>query len=144
MAGIQYNPLVNGVAYDWSHVIINVLGRTVIGVKSLDYAENQDITDNYGAGIRPTTRGYGNIKCTCKLTLTTEEVLALEQLSVTGSLQDIPMFDITVQYMSYPTYPITDYIKNCQFKNNDRKLKQNDMEFPIELEIIASHVLWNQ
>ena len=79
--GIQYTPLVNGLAYSWSNVIVNVLGRTLIGIDAIDYEEKQDMSDNWGAGVYPVSRGFGNRKATCKITLYQEEVIALEQLS---------------------------------------------------------------
>ena len=145
MGGINYQPLINNVAYDWSDVIVNIMGHTFIGISSIEYEEKQDKQDNFGAGRRPVNRGYGNIKATAKITLFQEEVLALEALVPgDGTIQDLPTFDIIVMYMSNPSLPIKDVIKNCQFTNNVRTLKQNDMNVEVAFELITSHILWNQ
>ena len=54
------------------------------------------------------------------------------------------MFNITVQYTDYISAPVTDYVMNCQFTNNKRTLKQNDMNTKVEIEVITSHIMWNQ
>jgi hypothetical protein len=143
MGYIVYNPLINGVAYDWANISIRILGHTVIGVESIEYSDDQEIKDNFGAGVRPVNRGYGNITTTAKITLFMEEVVSLQQLSVTGNLQDIPEFDIIVQYASKPTSIVTDIIRMCKFKSNKRSPKQNDTNITVDIDLITPKIDWH-
>ena len=55
---MAFQPLVNGTAYSWSQITVNILGVPVAGVSAVSYTEEQEMQDNYGAGNRPTSRGY--------------------------------------------------------------------------------------
>ena len=140
---IEYNQLINGHAYDWSNIVINIMGTVVTGISSIDYSQEQDMQDNWGAGINPVSRGYGNRKATAKLTLYMEQLVALQTASLTGNIQDIPEFDIVVMYLSTPSIPKTDIIKNCRFKNNVRGIKLNDMNVTVDCDILCSHIIWS-
>ena len=141
MSGIKYNPLINGTAYDWSNIIINIFGRTIIGVSKISYDETQDMEDTWGAGVNAVNRGFGNKVATASITLYQEEVQALQ--TIASTIQDIPEFDITVMYASDLTNIKTDVIKNCRFKNNKRDMSQNDMNSEVEIELLTSHIEWD-
>jgi hypothetical protein len=55
-------PLINGTAYDFSQIIVTILGVPVASVSSIEYSEEQEKTNNYGAGNRPVSRGQGAIE----------------------------------------------------------------------------------
>jgi hypothetical protein len=139
--GIKYQPLINGQAYDWSNIVCTLLGNVAIGISKIDYEVKQDMTDNWGAGINPVSRGFGNRKATASITLYMEEMEALQTL-IGGNVQDIPEFDILVQFYTNPLAPVTHTLKNCRFTNNFRKINQNDMNVSIECELIVSHILF--
>ena len=40
--------LVNGIAYDYTQIIVNILGLPVIGISSVNYTEEQEKTNNFG------------------------------------------------------------------------------------------------
>lgn len=135
-------PLINGVEYDWASVVLAINGVPVTGIQAISYGDKQDRANIYGAGRYPVARGSGRISCTAKITLLSSEVVALQSQSITHRLQDIAPFDITVSYLPDAGIIHTDKIRNCQFVENKRDMKEGDMSIPVELELIVSHIEW--
>lgn len=136
-------PLINGTRHSWASVKINLLGRTVTGVTSIEYDDTQEKTNNYGAGIYPVSRGYGRYEATAKITLAAYEVDAIIAAAGGARLQAIPAFDVVIAFV--PTGQdqlVTHYIRNAEFKNNKRSAKEGDTTLPVELELIVSHIDW--
>jgi hypothetical protein len=136
--------LINGIAYSWSDINVNILGVLVSGISAINYEDEQEIEDNYGAGRLPVSRGYGEIKTTGSITLHVEEVVALQKVIPTGRLQDIPPFDIPVTYLPVSGVVTTDILKNVQFKKNVRNPKQGDKKIEVEIPLIISHIIWGK
>jgi len=140
------NPLVNGRAYDWAQVFVKASQGSMpfFGIKSIKYDDTQEMENNYGAGNMPVSRGYGNYSATASITLTMEEIEKLQQGIPSGRLQDYPEFDVTVSFVHTEQAKIVNHvIRNCKFKNNGRDMNQNDKEFATELELLVSHIDWN-
>ena len=53
-------PLVNGTNYSWANVTLILFGVPVTGVTEISYSAKQKKENNYGAGVEPVSRGYGN------------------------------------------------------------------------------------
>lgn len=138
----QYAPLINGTAYSWSQIVLNILGTQVAGVTSISYNETQEMQDNFGAGNRPVSRGYGRIQAEGSLTLHAEEVEALQAAVTTGRLQDIPEFDVVVSYLPEGGNIVSHTLKNCRFRTNVREVSEGDMAIEVELELQVSHINW--
>jgi hypothetical protein len=135
-------PLINGKSYEWSDIVLNILGVPVVGITSIEYSEKQDMQNVYGAGRRPVSRGYGKIEPTAKITLLMEEVEAIQAAIPTGLLMDIPEFDIVVAYVDSALVSRVHKLRNARFMNNDRKANTGDTSLPVELDLILSHVEW--
>ena len=133
-------PLINGVEYDWASVVLAINGVPVTGITAISYGEKQDVSNIYGAGRYPVARGKGRITPTAKITLLASEVLAIQSQSINRRLQDIAPFDITVTYMPDSGIIHTDKIRNCQFTENKRDVKEGDMSIGVELELVPSHI----
>lgn len=144
MALLNGTPLINGTMYDWSSITVNIAGTPVTGITSIEYSDEQEIEDCYGAGRYPVGRGKGRIKCTAKMTLYMQEVVAIQKQSLNGRLQDIAPFDVIVAYLPENGQLVTDVVKNCQFKANKRAWKEGDMKQEVELELVVSHVIWGK
>jgi len=134
--------LINGTAYAWCDITVNILGVPVAGISAIKYADNQEIEDNFGAGRLPVSRGYGEIKTTGSVSLHSEEVVALQKTVASKRLQDIPPFDIVVSYLPTSGSVTTDILRNAQFKGNGRDAKKGDKMLNVEIELIVSHVEW--
>lgn len=139
---MAFQPLVNGTAYSWSQITVNILGVPVAGVSAVSYTEEQEMQDNYGAGNRPVSRGYGRITTEGSITMHMEEVEALQAAVTTGRLQDIPEFDVVVAYLPEGGNIVTHTLKNCRFKNNGREISEGDMAINVEIPMQISHINW--
>lgn len=134
-------PLINGKSYSWSDIKLILFGQRVVGITSIDYEEEQEKENIYGAGNSPVSRGTGNKKPTASITLSSEEVSALEAAAPNGNVCDIPMFDIVVNYTNNNRTE-THVLKNCEFTKDSRKSKQNDKSIEVEMPLILSHIVW--
>lgn len=136
-------PYVNGTRHSWASIQINLLGRTVTGCVAISYDDTQEKTNNYGSGIYPVSRGNGRYTATAKITLHHYEVQAIERAAAGMRLQAIPEFDIVVAYKPIGQDAlVTDFIRNCQFINNKRDIKEGDTVIAVELDLIVSHIDW--
>lgn len=137
-------PLINGVEYGWADIVLAINGVPVTGITAISYSDKQDMENIYGAGRYPVSRGKGRITSTAKITLLASEVLAIQSQSVNGRIQDLAAFDITVSYLPDNGVIHTDKIRNCQFVENKREVKEGDKSIPVELELIVSHIDWGK
>lgn len=146
MASIINNgiPLVNGMLYSWADIVAAISGVPLTGITGIEYGEDQDVVNKYGAGRHPVGRAKGRITPSAKIILYQEEVEALQRQAPNGRLQDIAPFDITVTYIPESGIVTVDKIRNCQFKANSRKWKEGDTGQEVELELVPSHIEWNK
>ena len=137
-------PLLNGMLYSWADIVAAISGVPVTGITGIEYGDDQDVVNKYGAGRHPVGRAKGRITPSAKITLYQEEVEALQRQAPNGRLQDIAPFDITVTYIPDSGIVTVDKIRNCQFKANSRKWKEGDTGQEVELELVPSHIEWNK
>lgn len=144
MASVINNgiPLVNGMLYSWADIVILIGGVPITGITAIEYGDSQEVVNKYGAGRYPVGRAKGRITPSGKITLYQEEVQALQAQSLNGRLQDLPPFDIIVQYIPDSGIIHTDKIRNCSFSENARKWKEGDTSAEVELPIVPSHIEW--
>lgn len=127
----------------WNNVTLTMMGRDVEGITELSYNDSEEKENAYGAGKMPIGRGSGNYAAECSITLYLEEVVALQQSLGPGRrLTDIAPFDIAVSY-EYQGLIYKDRIRNCEFTNHSREMKQNDKTVALKFDLIVSHVDWN-
>ncbi|MDU1892754.1 MAG: hypothetical protein E6767_18900 [Dysgonomonas sp.] len=127
----------------WTSITTTMMGRDIEGILELSYNDSEEKENVYGAGKMPIGRGSGNYKAECSITLYLEESVALQQSLGPGKrLTDIAPFDIAVSY-EYAGFIYKDRIRNCEFTNHTREVKQNDKTIAIKFDLIVSHIDWN-
>jgi hypothetical protein len=137
-------PLINGVEYSWSSVVLNIAGIPEVAVTKINFADSQTIENIYGASQHPIGRGYGKIEPTASLTLLKSAIESLRGASPTGRLQDIAPFDIVVCLVNPGSAVIVKHvIKNCQFTNDAFESTLDDTKMESELTLLPSHIVWN-
>jgi len=119
------------------------LGVPIIGITAIDYGDEQEMENNYGAGSNVVSRGYGKVVPTAKITLMMEEVENIMAAVPNGRLQSIPEFDIPVVYLDESLVTRSHTIKNVRFKNNKRVSNQGEQSISVELDLLPSHIDWN-
>lgn len=138
-------PLINGVEYSWGDIMVNIAGTIVTGITGIEYGDEQEVTENYGAGRYPVSRSKGRITCSGKITLYSSEVNAIVKQSANGRLQDIAPFDIVVSYIpDNGGVVVHDKLRNCQFKKNERSWSEGDTSKTVDLELAVSHIEWGK
>ena len=138
-------PLINGYTYSWGDIVANIGGVPVTGITAIEYGEDQEVTNNYGAGRYPISRSKGRITPAAKITLTVEEARAIAHNAPNGRIQDILPFDVHVTYLPADTTKIhTDVIKNCSFKKDSRTWAEGDTHKETEYELVPSHIVWGK
>lgn len=127
----------------WNCITVNLLGRDVEGINELDYNDNTEKENVYGAGKFPVGRGEGNYEAKASITLLKEEVNALQNsLPPTVGLDAIAPFPIVVEY-EYNGFKKRDIIHNCEFKGSGVAVKQGDKSIATKYELVTSHIWWN-
>jgi len=127
----------------WNSITLRMLGRDVEGITELEYDDNVDKVNIYGAGGKPIGRGEGNYEAKAGITLLQEEIIALQRSLGPGKrLTDIAPFDIVVRY-EYNGFAYKDIIRNAEFKGNARAPKQNDKSITNKFDLLVSHIDWN-
>ena len=137
-------PLINGIEYSWGDIQCLINGSMVTGITGIEYGDDQEVKDNYGAGRYPVSRSKGRITCTGKVTLYASEVIALTKLAPNGRLQDLAPFDITVAYVPDEGRVVVDKLRNCQFKKNNRSWSEGDASKTVDLDLAISHIEWGK
>lgn len=137
-------PMVNGMLVAWADIVVLVGGVPVTGIVGVEYSDEQEIVNKYGAGRHPVGRAKGRITPGAKLILYQEEVQALQSQSPNGRLQDLPPIEIQVSYLPDSGIVVTDKIRNCHFSGNARKWKEGDTGQEVELPLVPSHIEWGK
>jgi len=136
-------PLVNGEAYSWSTVTLNLFNQVVAGIDAINYTEEEEMENNYGHGKFPVSRSYGNVSYEGSITLHMVEVERLQSAVTSGRLQDIPEFDIQVSFLPQNGVIVNHTLRNCRFMKNERSMSQNDKKIATELTLIIGEIKWN-
>lgn len=136
--------IIRGTAYAWSNVVANIGGNEITGFKAIDYGEKQEKVNNYAAGNKPYSRGRGNKEYEGSITLYLEEQEALKASSPTGSLLDIPPFDIVVAFLPEGGKIITHTLKYCEFTERKINPKQGDSSIESDLPLVIGDIDWGK
>ena len=138
-------PLINGTEYSWGDIVFSIAWTPVIGITGIEYNDEQEVTDNYGAGRYPVSRSKGRITCNGKISLYVSEVNALVKKTANGRLQDLGAFDIIVSYIpDEGGIVVIDKLRNCQFKKNSRSWSEGDTSKTVDLDLNISHIEWGK
>ena len=54
-------PLVNGMLYSWADIVATIGGVPVTGITGIEYGDEQEVVNKYGAGRHPVGRAKGRI-----------------------------------------------------------------------------------
>ena len=133
-------PLINGKAYDFSDIIVTILGVPVASVSAIKYKEEQEKKNNYGAGDRPVSRGKGAIEADASFDISMNDVEAIRAVALDGSLLKVPAFDIVV-FFGNGANPVTHVLKNCEFLSDGVEVSQGDTDTKRSFDLVISHIV---
>jgi len=134
------NPLINGVNYSWANVKLVLFGVPVVGITNIEYKRKQKKENNYGFGIDPVSRGYGNKEYEGKITLYRDEWNAIIAAAPNRDPLDIPWFDIQVSFAGSRVQPVLDVLKACEFMEDPFTVAQGDTKILVEIPLIIGSI----
>lgn len=136
---------INGEIFSWSNVRLSLLGRSVVGLKAIDYKDGVEIKGVKGRGSKDIGFVRGNYNASGKVTLEMSEVEALNASMPLGqSIYDLNPFDVTVCYRNNSNRLVTHVLKNCLFYEQSRSGKAGEVkEFEVELPLYIGEINWN-
>lgn len=132
-------PLINGRAYDFTQILVKILGAPVASVSAISYTEEQTKENNFGAGSRPVSRGQGAINASGSITLSMNDIEAIRDVALDGSLLKIEPFDIQVSYLNAQKV-VTHVLKNCEFTDDGTEASQDDKDIKRSYNLVISHI----
>ena len=133
--------LINGKAYDFTQIVVRILGVPVASISEINYKEDQEKEDNRGAGLRPVSRGYGGIKADGSLTMSMNDIEALRDVAPNGSLLKLPPFDVKVTFLNAQKV-VTHVLKNCEFLSDGVETSVDDKDIKKSFDLIISDIKW--
>lgn len=133
-------PLVNGINYSWANVSVILFGTPVVGIVSIEYKRKQEKKNNYGAGIEPTSRGYGNKEYEGSIELYMDTWKAIIAAAPNRDPLQIPMFDIPVSFGGNGVAPTKDVLRAVEFMEDPLESKQGDTKLMVKIPLIIGGI----
>ena len=135
MAPVNY-PQINGNRYSWSSIELRVLGKRILGVKSVDFAQALEPGEVYGTHAQKIGRTRGELKPTGSIEMNKEEAEDLVNTLGDGYME-VP-FDVVIAFRELTTIS-TAIIHGARIKNMDSSHSQGTDALMMKLEL---DVMW--
>lgn len=135
-------PLINGVAYAHADIVLNLFGVPMIGVTAIDYADPQEITGNHSTGAHQTSVGFGPVKPVASITMTLELVETIQRIAPGGKIQNIPFFDIGVNYLPDSGVLVRHSLKKCRFKGRNVSSATGNSQIEEKIELFVADIAY--
>jgi len=133
-------PLINGVNYSWANVGLVLFGVPVIGITKIDYENKQEKKNNYGAGIYPVSRGYGNVEPDGSIEVFYDEWRAIVSASPNFDPLQIGIFDIPITFGGSRLLAKTTILRSCEFMADKLNTSQGDSKILITIPLIIGAI----
>lgn len=131
-------PLINGVNYSWANIKLNLFGVPVVGIMEINYNRKQKKENNYGYGVEPVSRGYGNKEYEGDITIYLDEWKRIIAASPNRDPLDIKPFDIQVLFGGSSVQFAQDTLRSCEFLEDPMNAKQGDTKLTVKIPIIIA------
>lgn len=127
----------NSNEYEWSDLEVEMAGRVITGIRGIKYSSKQEKEVIYAKGNSPHAIQRGNKSHEGSITLLQSELEALVE-AAKGDILDLSV-NISVAYGNALRGDAVkiDVIKNVQFTESPKEMKQGDKFMEIELPFIA-------
>lgn len=138
--------LVNGLSYSWGDIaamLPTIKGPIpLIGITSIEYSEEQDMENNYGANNFPIAQGLGQFKYAGSIELYKEEIAPIISLAPQGKIQLIPPFPIVCTYGNDTQALKVDTLQSCIFMSNPFAMKSGDKKNVAKFKLLIGNIVW--
>ena len=135
---------VNGIAYDWESVTIEMPHGVAIGIEEINYNDSREIEEIYGKGSKVRQYGRKNYSASGSMTLTRDEFEAFRK-AADGSAYKAKPFPIVSSYANDDMETVTDTLPDVKITKQDTSAKQDDASTgKVKLDFkILSPIKWN-
>lgn len=132
--------LINGVNYSWSNISVNLFGTPVVGILSIDYKRKQKKDNNYGAGTKPVSRGYGMEEYEGSIELYTDVWKSIIAAAPNRNPMEIPPFDIPVTFGGTGVQTSKDVLRAVEFVEDPLESKTGDTKLTVKIPLIIGGI----
>lgn len=132
--------LIGGTAYAWSNLNNIAFGIPVLGITAINYDIDQVKENNYGTGIDPYNRGYGEKTYSGSITVFREWWQSVINAAPNKQPLDIAPFDWTIAYGNLGTPIITETLKAFEFTKDGMKGAQGDTKLLMDIPFIFAGI----
>lgn len=126
--------------YDWSAVSVKFDGEDIAGLLACKYKTEQEKEEIYGKGNKPISIQKGNKKYSGEVKLHKSELDKMIEKAPNKELEDVPYFDVVINFLSEGGNTCSRTLKNCQFTECEEDISQGDKFMKITLPVIALDV----
>lgn len=112
---------INGRAYDWEDIHVQLPHGEAVGISEIKYTDSQTIEARYGRGAIPRSYGRGNYEATGSMVLDRDEWERLKDnlARESGAIYDHSPFTIVVAYANSDMGTVIDTLKSCKITKFD-------------------------
>jgi len=133
-------PLINGINYDWNSIVLSLFSVPVTGIVAIDYVKKQAKTNNYGAGKKAVSRGYGREECSGSIELYIDVWKQIIAAAPNRNPLEIPMFNIPVVYGTSAATLTKDMLYACEFMEDPFSGKEGDTKLTVKIPLIIGGI----
>ena len=132
--------LVNGTEYSWGGIVLELFGVPVQGITAISYKKKQAKTNNYGAGTKPVSRGYGKEECDGSIEVLRSEWTKVIAASPSQNPLAIGWFPISVTYGTSMADATIDILQGVEFLEDPFDAKEGDTKLLVKLPLIIADI----
>lgn len=133
-------PLINGSNFSWSSIVLSLFGVPVTGIVSVEYKRKQTKTNNYGAGKKPVSRGYGREEFEGSIELYTDVWKQIIAAAPNRNPLEIPWFNIPVIYGDNAVNVTKDILVAVEFLEDPFTGKEGDTKLTVKIPLIIGDI----
>lgn len=134
------NILINGINYSWGDIQLVLFGVPVRGCTKVEYKTKQNKTNNYGIGVKPISRGYGNEEYEGSIELYMDEWKGIIANSPNKNPMQIAPFPITVLFGSSRAGANVVKLQKCEFLESGFTANQGDTSLKVTIPLIIGGI----
>jgi len=122
--------------YSFKDYTATVMGRTIVGLDSLDYDHEIKVEVHYGKGQEPIGYGEGELKGSGKMSVLLEEYekLVLSSAAVGGDPLKLPPFPIVGLLVKNNGKKLKEILPLVKLKKIGQKRKVGDTKFLVDID----------
>jgi len=137
-------PLIHGEAVRWGQILLTVLGQPITGVTEISFSTKQEKTNNFGAGVKPVSRGRGKKEPEGSITFLMEEWKNIIAASPNRDPLDIPAFDISVKWIDTTSGAFLEAVlKASEFMSHGVDTKSGDTMTEVKVPLVIGEIQYN-